>query len=312
MTLLRESVNFQVSRKRSFARARNLSSTSAKVPIKVATLYPLVTPSAAEDDLSRPIGAGGILAAGESRRLELASRVGGQSRARLPLAGSGIVPGEAVGAVWNPSAGAGLVVRTRLPADRRQAPGGAREPGIPGEEERRSIGILQRMTIRGGPRETAPVGVERLHRIGPLARGEGAGFAVQPRVGGLVASVGPFPVSRGRGDHANAECIAAVPGAINPLGESGSLEVEPAIHIGVGVGIGMGSAELNLAHFPNVDRGRTERKAGGRENESQHDTNRVTPPAAPLCADCADAPLETMLLRMEMGHPWTQTCLLYT
>src|SRR5664279_3883881 len=131
MTLLRESVNFQVSRKRSFARARNLSSTSAKVPIKVATLYPLVTPSAAEDDLSRPIGAGGILAAGESRRLELASRVGGKSRARLPLAGSGIVPGEAVGAVWNPSAGAGLVVRARLPADRRQAPGGAREPGIP-------------------------------------------------------------------------------------------------------------------------------------------------------------------------------------
>src|ERR1019366_7408986 len=40
MTLLRERVNFQVSRKRSFARAPNPPSTFAKFPIKVATMCP--------------------------------------------------------------------------------------------------------------------------------------------------------------------------------------------------------------------------------------------------------------------------------
>ena len=125
-------------------------------------------------------------------------------------------------------------------------------PGVAEHEERRAVGLFQRVVVGGGAEKAAA------QRILLFLRLRSRRSAVkEPVLPARPGSAGSDPLRHvhvpgcGR-EQADTEGLPAVPEAVNPLVEVRAGEVDPDGHVGVGVREGARGRERQLLLLPDM------------------------------------------------------------
>ena len=146
-------------------------------------------------------------------------------------------------------------------APEREAPRRCRQPRVAEQEERRAVGVRERVAVRRGSHEAAPVGILLPLDFGPGNRAQLPAAAIQPGVARLVGSRPPAPLAGSRGDEADLERALAVPEPVHAPREARAFEVDPDDDLRVGIRVRRGRAQRDFLQLPDVRFATKQRRA---------------------------------------------------